>query len=126
MEKMMNTIFDESIITQVLETIDLQELFYDDLEACMFTYRLHRIKGLQVFRPEPSLCEVAGKFEADQDKEILDFYGSLSNAVLDYCYNGGYEKWVSAFSEITYMGFISLLVAFEHLPNDYSHPSKKM
>ncbi|MFK4964762.1 MULTISPECIES: hypothetical protein [Lactococcus] len=112
-------LFQSDAITPILSAINHFESFWDDLEATMCTYRFHRQKGLQFFGPEPSLCEVAGKHEADQDKEILEFYGSLTQVVKDYEENGSYAQWAAAFSEVTYGGFLEFLIELDLLPQGY-------
>jgi len=106
-------------IAHIFTRVNYLEPFWDDLDAVMFTYRVHAQKGLQFFGPEPSLQEVAGKYEHDQEKEILDFYGSLTQLVTDYAENGSYAQWAAAFSEITYGGFLEFMIELKLLPEDY-------
>ena len=109
-EKNMNIKITEKTLEQFISAIDQNEYFYDDLDLVMMTYRFHPTLGLQVFGPEPTILQVAGPNVKEQDQELLNFYGSISNLVLDVMENGGiYDKWCSSFNELTYRDFVKQL-----------------
>lgn len=110
---------DKQILEKILGAVNESEYFLDDLEATMVTYRIHPTKGMQFFGPEPTLLEVAGRFEDEQEQELLGFYGSLSKLIEDVAENGTYERWCNSFVEMTYEAFISLLYT-SHLISEES------
>lgn len=110
---------DKHLVERVFDAINESEYFCDDLGGTMLTYRIHPTKGLQFFGAEPTLLEVAGRFEDEQEQELLGFYGSLSKLIEDVAENGTYERWCNSFVEMTYETFISLLYT-SHLISEES------